>query len=79
MNSIVGSYRHHRRTGRQRWTLKRLAQSLRAAWQRFLANLARHVPPHDPQPSPPLAKAAPLREGALLSEYVDARSNKTAA
>ena len=79
MTSVVGSYRHHRRAGRQRWTLRRLAQSLRTAWQRFLANLARHVPPQDPQPSPPLAKAAALREGALLSEYVDARSTKSAA
>jgi hypothetical protein len=54
-------------------------KGLRAAWQRFLASLAAHFPPDEPQPSPPLAKAAALREGALLSEHVDARSDKNVA
>ncbi len=34
----------------------------------MLASLATYFPPDEPQPSPPLAKAAVLREGALLSE-----------
>jgi hypothetical protein len=52
---------------------------LRGLWQRILAALAAYFPPDEPQPSPPLAKAAALREGALLSEHVDARSNKSVA
>jgi hypothetical protein len=44
-----------------------------------MASLALHFPPDPPHPSPPLAKAAALREGALLSEHVDARSNKSVA
>jgi len=48
-------------------------------WQRILASLAAYFPPDEPQPSPPLAKAAALREGALLSEHVDARSKKSVA
>jgi len=37
------------------------------------------LPPDTSEPSPPLAKAAALREGALLFEYVDAQSNKNVA
>jgi hypothetical protein len=74
MSSIV-----RLRGKRQRWSVPRLIQGLRAAWQRVLANLATYFPPDEPQPSPPLAKAAALREGALLSEHVDARSKKNVA
>jgi hypothetical protein len=63
----------------QRWTFDRLVGGLRSFWQRILASLATYFPPDEPQPSPPLAKAAALREGALLSENVDARSNKNVA
>lgn len=59
--------------------MSRLVQGLRVEWQRMLASLATSFPPDEPQPSPPLAKAAALREGALLSESVDARSNKSVA
>jgi hypothetical protein len=45
----------------------------------MLASLAIYFPPDEPQPSPPLAKAAALREGALLSESVDARAKKSVA
>ena len=75
MSSIVRLRSHRRRSPRQRWGVARLVQSLKATWQRVLASLANHFPPHEPHPSPPLAKAAALREGALLSEHVDARSN----
>jgi hypothetical protein len=73
--SSITRFRH---MGRRR-TLQRLMRGLRAAWQRLLASLATHFPPDEPQPSPPLAKAAALREGALLSEHLDARSNKNVA
>jgi hypothetical protein len=59
--------------------MSRLMNGLRVMWQRVLASIAAHFPPDEPQPSPPLAKAAALREGALLSEHVDARSNKSVA
>jgi hypothetical protein len=59
--------------------MKRLMSGLRTAWQRVLASLATYFPPEEPQPSPPLAKAAALRDGARLSEYVDARSTKNVA
>jgi len=62
--------------GDGRWPVDRLLQGARAAWRRILALV---VPPESPQPSPPLAKAAALREGALLSEHVDARSRKRVA
>ncbi|HJT14711.1 MAG TPA: hypothetical protein VJ790_18960 [Dongiaceae bacterium] len=52
---------------------------MRRVWQRILASLATYFPPDEPQPSPPLAKAAALREGALLSESLDVRSNKHVA
>jgi hypothetical protein len=48
-------------------------------WKRILAALTTYFPPDEPQPSPPIAKAAALREGALLSEHVDARSKKSVA
>lgn len=79
MTSIAPINRVDRRGGRQRWSMKRLVRRLRSAWQRILASLARHFPPDEPQPSPPLARAAALREGALLSEHVDARSSKHVA
>ena len=65
--------------GDGRWPVDRLLQGVRAAWRRILALVVGHVPPESPQPSPPLAKAAALREGALLSEHVDARSRKRVA
>ena len=77
MSSIVRLRSHRRRVSRQRWSVSRLVQGLRVAWQRMLASLAAYFPPDEPQPSPPLAKAAALREGALLSEDVDARSKKS--
>jgi hypothetical protein len=77
MRSIV-----HIRSSRPRaprWSVKRLLRGLRTAWQSILASLATYFPPDEPQPSPPLAKAAALSEGALLSKYVDARSKKNVA
>ena len=79
MSSVVRLRSHGRRARRQRWSVSRLVKGLRAVWQRVLASLATYFPPDEPQPSPPLAKAAALREGALLSEHVDARSNKSVA
>jgi len=79
MTSVLRLRRHHRRVARRRWTVTRLTQGLRTVWQRILAGLATYFPADPPQPSPPLAKSAALREGALLSEYVDTRSNKNAA
>jgi hypothetical protein len=79
MSSVVRLRSHRRRAPRQRWSAARLVQGLRATWQRVLASLATYFPPDEPQPSPPLAKAAALREGARLSEHVDARSKKTVA
>ena len=79
MSSVVEVRRPHPRSARRRWSVRRLMRGLRTAWQRVLASLARYFPPEEPQPSPPLAKAAALREGALLSEYVDARSQKNVA
>jgi hypothetical protein len=67
----------HARRPRQRWSVSRLIKGLRAAWQRLLSSLATHFPPDEP--SPPLAKAAALREGALLSEDVDACAKKNVA
>ena len=77
MISIVRLRTHRRRAFGLRWSVSRLVQGLRAAWQRMLASLAVYFPPDEPQPSPPLAKAAALREGAVLSEHVDARSKKS--
>ena len=79
MSSVVEIRRPYPRTARPRWSVKRLVRGLRTAWLRMLASLATYFPPEEPQPSPPLAKAAALREGALLSEYVDARSKKNVA
>jgi hypothetical protein len=78
MNAIARLRGAHKRTPRPR-TVDRLVQGVRAAWRRILALVAAHLPPESPQPSPPLAKAAALREGALLSEHVDARSRKQVA
>jgi hypothetical protein len=79
MGSLTVIRSSHRQPARRRWSIKRLAHGVRAAWRRFLVNLALHFPPDEPQPTPPLAKAAALRDGALLSEYVDARSKKNVA
>lgn len=79
MTAIVRLPGHRRRASRRRWSLARVIQGLRTAWQRMLARLAVHFPPDGPQPSPPLAKAAALREGALLSEDVDARATRHVA
>jgi len=76
MSSLV---RLRSRRAPRRWSVALLVEGLRAAWQRMLAGLVAYFPPDEPQPSPPLAKAAALREGALLSEHVDARSNKNVA
>jgi hypothetical protein len=54
--------------------VKRLFQRMHSAWMRILATLIASFPPDSPQPTPPLAKAAALREGAILSEDVDARA-----
>jgi hypothetical protein len=78
-HELVVRLRSHRRRAPRRWSVARLVQGLRAAWQRALASLATYFPPDEPQPSPPLAKAAALREGALLSERVDARAKKSVA
>jgi hypothetical protein len=78
-NSVVRMRPLARHVHHQRWTFHRLVRGLRGLWRRILASLATYFPPEEPQPSPPLAKAAALREGALLSESVDARSNKHVA
>lgn len=74
MSSVVHLRGSHPRARRKRWTAKRLFQGLRAAWRRMLGSVVANFPPDSPEPSPPLAKAEALREGALLSDYVDARS-----
>ena len=79
MTSVVEIRRRYPRAARPRWSVKRLMRGLRVAWQRILASLATYFPPEEPQPSPPLARAAALREGALLSEHVDARSKQNVA
>jgi hypothetical protein len=78
MASIVKTSGVDRRDGRQRCSIKRLVQELRRAWRFIIASIATYIPPDEPQPSPPLAKAAVLREGALLSEHVDAQSKSAA-
>ena len=79
MSSVVQIRRAHPRARRPRWSVKRLAAGLRAAWRRLTARVIENFPPDAPQPTPPLAKAAALREGALLSEHVDVRSKKSVA
>ena len=80
MSSVIKMRGSYPRARRRRWTISNLVQSLRAAWRRMLATaVIENFPPDSPQPSPPLAKAAALREGALLSDYVDARSRKSVA
>ena len=79
MNSVIRVGNPHPRTRRPSRMVDRLVRGVRAAWRRLLALVAAHFPPDSPQPSPPLAKAAALREGALLSEHVDARSRKRVA
>jgi hypothetical protein len=79
MRSIARLRRVARRVPHRRWTFNRIVGGLRRVWQRILASLATYFPPDEPQPSPPLAKAAALREGARLSESVDVRSNKHVA
>ena len=79
MNSVIRLRGSYARRPRPRWSVKRLIQRLHAAWLRMVGTIVSQFPPDSPQPSPPLAKSAALREGALLSEYVDARSNKNVA
>ena len=45
MSSIVRLRSHRRRASRPRWSVSRLVQGLRAAWQRMLASLATYFPP----------------------------------
>jgi hypothetical protein len=66
----------------RRWSIKRLFRGFRLAWAALVAGFALSVatdPPQPPEPTPPLAKGAALREGALLFKYVDARSTKHVA
>jgi hypothetical protein len=79
MSSVIDMRPAYPRRQRPRWTVKNLLQRLGAAWLRMLGAVVAAFPPDSPQPSPPLAKAAALREGALLSENVDARSTKHVA
>jgi hypothetical protein len=84
MSSVIRLRDRDPRSQRSRWSIKRLFHGFCMAWAAFIATLTLCLPPDPPQPSPeepspPLAKAAALREGALLYEYVDARSNKRVA
>jgi hypothetical protein len=79
MSSVIRIHRSHPRARRPRWSVTHLVTGLRAAWQRLIARVLASFPPDAPQPTPPLAKPAALREGALLSEHVDARSRKSVA
>ena len=79
MGSVVKLHEKSAQARRRRWSLKRLVHGIQLAWTQFLVSLTIHFPPDSPQPSPPLAKAEALREGALLSEDVDARSKKSIA
>ena len=79
MENIFHLRESHARRPRRRWSVKRLVWRLRAAWRRLLMRAVEQFPPDAPLPSPPLAKAAALREGALLSEYTDARSTRSVA
>jgi len=79
MNSVVHIRGSHARRPRPRWSIRRLIRRLHAAWLRMCGAIISQFPPDSPQPSPPLAKSAALHEGALLSEYVEARSNKNVA
>ena len=77
MNPVVRLRARDGRPLRSRWSIKRLFHAMRQAWTELMASLSLHFPPDEP--SPPLAKAAALREGALLSEHVDVRSNSRVA
>jgi len=79
MNLVVNLRDKRRRSPRNRWSIKRLFHGIRQAWTEFTASMTLPLPPDTPEPSPPLAKATALREGALLFEYVDAQSNKNVA
>jgi len=79
MGLVVRLRERGRRSPRSRWSIKQLFHAARRAWADLMASLSFHFPPEEPHPSPPLAKAAALREGALLSEHVDARSNSRVA
>jgi hypothetical protein len=77
MSSVIQIRRYHPRARPPRWSVKRLVAGLRTACQHLLTRVIENFPPDSPEPSPPLAKAAALREGALLSEHVDAQSKKS--
>ena len=83
MSSVIRLRDRYPRPPRNRWSIKRLFHGFRVAWAALIASLALYSPSDPPQsspePSPPLASAAALREGALLYEYVDARSDKHVA
>lgn len=84
MGSVIRLRDRYPELAPNRWSIKRLLQRFCLAWAAFLATLALCLPPDPPQSSPPdepspLAKAAALREGALLYEYVDVRSNRHVA
>ena len=84
MGSIVRLHDRDPGPPRRPWSLTRLFHGFRLAWAALIASLVLYSQPDPPQPlppepSPPLATAAALREGALLYEYVDARSNRRIA
>jgi hypothetical protein len=84
MSSVIRLRDRHPGPPGSRWSIKRLLCGVCLTWAALIASLALHVPSDTPpstppEPSAPLAKAAALREGALLYEYVDARSNKHVA
>jgi hypothetical protein len=79
MRSVVKMHAVNRRARPPRWRFNALFQRLRTAWQHIIATVIASFPPDSPQPTPPLSKAAALREGAILSEHVDARSKSRVA
>ena len=63
--------RNRWRPGRQLWD--RVVRTIRSWWHRLV-----HIP-DGPGAPPPLAKAEALRQGALLSEFTDARADRRVA
>jgi hypothetical protein len=69
MRMIVGGGR------RSRWRfLDRVVRKVGALLRRVF-----EAAPEGPETPPPLAKAEALRQGALLAEFTDARSNRRVA